>query len=134
MLSEFALGEAGWAAVAVGPGRLDPGRHRSCSGCIFRYLADVRLAWREVLFGSAVTAVLFKVGQYLQALYFTYGSTASTYGAAGSFVVVLLWVYYSCWVLFYGAELIQERVRRQGREIAPDANAEKLTGDERAPA
>ncbi|AWM37087.1 hypothetical protein GobsT_49940 [Gemmata obscuriglobus] len=94
-------------------------------GLIFRLLPDVELRWRDTLFGAAVTAALFKVGQYLLALYFTYGSTASVYGAAGSFVVVLLWVYYSCWILFYGAELIQVRLRRQGRQIAPSAEARR---------
>lgn len=95
-------------------------------GLIFRYLPDVRLTWRDVLFGSLVTAVLFKIGQYAQALYFSYGSTASTYGAAGTFIVVLLWIYYSCWILFYGAELIQENARMNGREVVPDGHAVRL--------
>ncbi|HVJ81552.1 MAG TPA: YihY/virulence factor BrkB family protein, partial [Planctomycetia bacterium] len=76
---------------------------------LFRFLPDVRLSWRDVALGSVVTAVLFKIGQYLQALYFAYASTESAYGAAGSFVVVLLWVYYSCWIYFFGAELIHAR-------------------------
>jgi membrane protein len=59
-------------------------------------------------------------------LYFTYASTASAYGAAGTFVVVLLWVYYSCWILFYGAELIQVHARMRGKRIAPDEDARKV--------
>jgi membrane protein len=94
---------------------------------LFRFLPDVRLAWRDVLLGAAVTAVLFKIGQIVQALYFTYGTTASLYGAAGSFVVVLLWVYYSCWILFFGAELVGAYVNSHGRRIEPDATARKTT-------
>ena len=121
-LSEYALGGAGWAAVLadlVASTLLVA----LLFAMIFRFLPDARLAWRDVLFGSVVTALLFKVGQFLLALYFTYGSTASVYGAAGSFVVVLLWVYYSCWILFYGAELIQVRLRRHGRQIEPSEDA-----------
>lgn len=86
---------------------------------LFRVLPDANLSWNDVLFGALVTALLFKLGQYVQALYFTYGATASAYGAAGSFVVVLLWIYYSCWVFFYGAELIDERAEMLGRRIQP---------------
>jgi membrane protein len=101
---------------------------------LFRFLPDVRLSWRDVLLGAFVTALLFKVGQFLQALYFTYISTGSLYGAAGSFVVVMLWVYYSCWILFYGAELTQAYVRHQGRRIAPAENAtETVKGDPHRP-
>jgi membrane protein len=125
VLSEFVFGGAGWLAVAVDL-VVSTLIITVLFGLIFRFLADVRLSWHDVLFGSVVTAVLFKVGQYLMALYFTYGSTASAYGAAGSFVVVLLWVYYSCWILFYGAELIQENARMHGREVAPDADAERV--------
>jgi membrane protein len=92
---------------------------------LFRFLPDVRIDWRDALIGAGVTALLFKVGQYVQALYFTYGTTASFYGAAGSFVVVLLWVYYSCWILFFGAEITQVYARWAGRRIRPDANARR---------
>jgi membrane protein len=88
---------------------------------MFRFLPDARVGWRYVLAGAAVTAVLFKVGQYLQALYFTHVSTASAYGAAGSFVVIMLWVYYSCWIFFYGAELIRAYTHRHGQAIEPTA-------------
>ena len=94
---------------------------------IFRFLPDVKIGWRDVAFGSLVTAVLFKAGQYLQSLYFTYGAPTSAYGAAGSLVAVLLWVYYSCWVLFFGAELTQEFVRLGGRVIEPSGRARKVT-------
>jgi membrane protein len=124
VMSEYVVGGPGWLAVAIDL-VVSTLLITMLFGLTFRFLPDVRLSWRDVLFGSVVTAVLFKVGQYVLALYFTYGSTASAYGAAGSFVVVLLWVYYSCWILFYGAELIQENARMHGRQIEPDADAER---------
>ncbi|HVK18977.1 MAG TPA: YihY/virulence factor BrkB family protein [Fimbriiglobus sp.] len=129
VLSEYVLGEAGWAAVVTDL-FASTLVITLLFAVLFRFLPDVRLEWRDVLLGSAVTAVLFKLGQYLLSLYFTYISTGSAYGAAGSFVVVLLWVYYSGWILFYGAELIQVRIRHQGREVVPDAHAEKVNRSE----
>jgi len=71
---------------------------------LFKILPDVRLAWRDVWFGAAVTAVLFVVGQVLIALYIAYGGVASAYGAAGSILVALVWIYYSALILLFGAE------------------------------
>lgn len=127
VMSEHVLGDAGWVVVAVDL-LVSTVVVAALFAALFRVLPDVRLSGRDVLFGSAVTAVLFKVGQYVQALYFAHGTTASLYGAAGSFVVVLLWVYYSCWILFYGAELIQERVRMLGRRIEPSPDAVRVEG------
>jgi membrane protein len=121
-LSEYVVGGPGWVAV-VSDFVVSTLVVTLLFGLIFRFLPDVRLGLRDVLFGSVVTAVLFKVGQYVLALYFTYGTTVSAYGAAGSFVAVLLWVYYSCWILFYGAELIAVNAARQGRTIAPSEDA-----------
>jgi membrane protein len=114
--SEYIVGGPGWVATVIDL-IVSTLVVAVLFGLIFRFLPDVRLPWSDVLFGAVVTALLFKIGQYVLALYFTYGSTASAYGAAGSFVVVLLWVYYSCWILFFGAELIQVRLQRQGRPI-----------------
>lgn len=105
VFSEYVVGGAGWAAVVIDL-VASTLLVALLFATIFRFLPDADLSWRDVLFGAVVTALLFKVGQFLLALYFTYGTTASVYGAAGSFVVVLLWVYYSCWILFYGAELV----------------------------
>lgn len=125
MLSEYVLGGAGWAALATDL-IASTLVITLLFAFLFRFLPDVRLGWRDVLLGSLVTAVLFKIGQYLLSLYFTYISTGSAYGAAGSFIVVLLWVYYSGWILFYGAELIQVRLRQQGRVVTPETNADKV--------
>lgn len=99
---------------------------------IFRLLPDVRLRWRDVIVGALITGVLFKAGQYVLGLYFRYGSSTSAYGAAGSFVAVLLWVYYSAWILFFGAEFTQAWVKGHGRRIVPDADAVKVTDNQRA--
>ena len=71
---------------------------------LFRILPDVRLRWRDVTMGAVVTAVLFTIGQQLIGLYLGQSSIASSYGAAGSMMILLLWVYYSCQILLFGAE------------------------------
>ena len=129
VVSEYVDGGPGWIAVVIDL-IVSTFVVALLFGLIFRFLPDADLKWHDLLFGALVTAVLFKIGQFLLALYFTYGTTASVYGAAGSFVVVLLWVYYSCWLLFYGAELIEVRLERQGRRITPCATADCV---ERAP-
>jgi membrane protein len=101
-------------------------------GAIFKFLPDVRLGWRDVIVGAFATAVLFKLGQYGLGLYFKYGSSTSAYGAAGSFVAVLLWVYYSAWILFFGAEFTQVWARHHGRQLVPTANAVRITEEDRA--
>jgi membrane protein len=72
---------------------------------IFRYVPDADIAWRDVWLGGVATALLFIVGEYGIGLYLGKGSFTSAYGAAGSLVVLLVWVYYSAQILFFGAEL-----------------------------
>lgn len=124
-MSEYAVGGPGWVATVIDL-IVSTFVVALLFGLIFRFLPNVDLPWRDTLFGAIVTAVLFKIGQFLLALYFTYGTTATVYGAAGSFVVVLLWVYYSCWILFYGAELIHVHLQRQGRRINPSVDAQRV--------
>jgi len=71
---------------------------------MYRFLPDVRIAWHDVAVGAIVTALLFTIGKFLIGLYIGKSSTASTFGAAGSLVVLLLWVYYSAQIFLYGAE------------------------------
>jgi len=71
---------------------------------LFKVLPDVRIRWRDVWMGAAITAVLFTVGRYVIALYLGHSTVASIYGAAGSLVALLIWVYYSCAILFFGVE------------------------------
>jgi membrane protein len=78
---------------------------------IFKVLPDVNVAWRDVWFGASVTALLFSVGEYLISLYFAYAGVASAYGAAGSLLVALLWIYYSALILLLGAEFTKIHAR-----------------------
>jgi membrane protein len=86
-------------------------------GFIYRLLPDVHLAWRDVTTGAVLTALLFVAGKTLIGIYLGRTGMASAYGAAGSLVVVLLWVYYSSLIFFFGAELtrIVSRRHRTGR-------------------
>lgn len=74
---------------------------------IFKVLPDVRLAWRDVWFGALLTALLFISGKWAIGIYLSRSAMASAYGAAGSFAVLLVWVYYSAQILYFGAELTQ---------------------------
>jgi membrane protein len=86
---------------------------------IYKELPDVKLAWTDVWIGAAVTALLFTLGRYLLGLYLASSSVASAYGAAGSLVLVLVWVYYSSQLLLFGAELTRVYAKRKGRQVLP---------------
>ena len=92
---------------------------------LFRFLPDVRLRWRDVTTGAAVTAVLFTVGQQVIGLYLGQSAIASSYGAAGSMMILLLWVYYSCQILLFGAEFTRVYVQRHGAKAKPESFAVK---------
>jgi membrane protein len=79
---------------------------------IYKLLPDVQIAWRNVWTGAAVTAVLFTIGKTLIGLYLGRSTVASVYGAAGSIIVILLWVYYSAQIVFFGAEFTKVYSRR----------------------
>jgi membrane protein len=81
---------------------------------IFKFLPDTNVAWRDVWIGAAITAVLFTLGKFLIGLYLGKSSVGSAYGAAGSLVVLLIWIYYSAQILFFGAELTQVYAKRHG--------------------
>ncbi len=81
---------------------------------IFKVLPDVRITWGDVAVGATVTALLFTIGQLLIGLYLGRTTIGSVYGAAGSLVVILVWVYYSSQILFFGAEFTQVYARRHG--------------------
>ena len=93
---------------------------------IFKVLPDAVVEWRDVWIGAAITACLFVAGRYLIALYLAYTAPASTYGAAGSLVLILLWVYYSSLILFFGAALTKARVLAQGKPVVPRALAVRV--------
>jgi membrane protein len=92
-------------------------------GMIFKILPDVHLQWSDVWRGAFITAILFAIGKYLISLYLTHVAPASTYGAAGSLVLVLLWVYYSSLILFFGTCLTVATIQQRGVEITPKKTA-----------
>lgn len=88
---------------------------------MFKILPERRIPWRDVAFGAFVTALLFGVGKYLIGLYIGKSAIASDFGAAGTVVVVIVWVYYSSQILFLGAEFTRAwSLRREQREAAND--------------
>ena len=86
---------------------------------LYKVLPDVKLEWRDVWVGSVVTAAFFNIGKSLIGLYLGKSVTASSYGAAGSVVVLLLWVNYSSQIVLLGAEFTRAWVQRTGREPEP---------------
>jgi len=99
---------------------------------IFKYLPDAQVAWRHVWLGALATAALFTLGKLAFGLYLGQGTIGSTYGAAGSVIVVLLWAYYSAVILFLGAEFTQAHARSSGAAIQPAEDAVAVTQEARA--
>lgn len=81
---------------------------------MYKFLPHTRVEWRDVWIGALVTAILFSLGRFLLGLYLGNSGTASAYGAAGSFVIVLLWIYYSAQIVLFGAEFTQVYARSYG--------------------
>lgn len=90
---------------------------------IFKILPDVRIAWTDVWVGAGVTSILFTIGKFLIGLYLGKSSFASAYGAAGSIVILLVWVYYSSQLVFFGAEFTQVWANYFGSHVVPANNA-----------
>jgi len=93
---------------------------------IYKFLPDVVISWKDVWIGAAVTAVLFTAGKYLIGIYLGRTATTSAFGAAGSLVVLLFWVYYSALISFLGAEFTQVYARRYGPGIQPQEHAVRV--------
>jgi membrane protein len=90
---------------------------------LFKVLPDVRMRWRDVWVGAAITAVLFTGGRYIIALYLGHSTVASIYGAAGSLVALLIWVYYSCAILFFGVEFTRAYRATHHLKVEPKETA-----------
>jgi membrane protein len=99
---------------------------------IFKLLPDVYVIWRDVWLGAALTSMLFTLGKVVIGLYLGRTTIGSAYGAAGSLVVVLLWVYYSAQILFFGAEFTKIWARRRGAGAVPTEAAVPLTEEAKA--
>ena len=91
---------------------------------IYKYLPDAKIRWKDVWVGAIITALLFTIGKSLIGLYLGRGSLGSAYGAAGSLIVFLAWVFYSAQILLFGAEFTQVYARKYGKKILPDSQAE----------
>jgi membrane protein len=88
-------------------------------GIVFKFLPDVKIKWKDVRAGAIFTALLFMLGQYLIGLYIQYTAQGSAYGAAGSIIVILVWIYYTSAILFIGAEFTQVYAEAVGSSIEP---------------
>lgn len=97
---------------------------------MFKVLPDVKIAWRDVWVGAGVTAGLFTLGKFALGLYLGKAGVSSAYGAAGSIVALVIWVYYSAQVLLVGAEFTEAYARRYGTKITPDEKAVSLNNGE----
>ena len=99
---------------------------------VFKVIPDVKIRWRDVWMGASVTAALFTIGKFLIGLYVGKAGVASPYGAAGSLVVMVVWVFYSAHILFIGAEFTQVYARAFGGPIEPARGAIAVTEEARA--
>lgn len=88
-------------------------------GIIFKFLPDVKIAWRDVRTGAFFTSLLFMLGKYLIGIYIQTTGTGSTYGAAGSLIVILVWIYYTSAILYFGAEFTKIYADKYGGRIEP---------------
>ena len=88
-------------------------------GIIFKVLPDVKIKWKDVRSGAIFTAILFTLGQYIIGLYIKYTAQGSGYGAAGSIIVILVWIYYTAAILYIGAEFTQVYAEASGSNIEP---------------
>ncbi len=94
---------------------------------IYKIMPDTRIEWRDVVFGGAATSLLFTIGKLILGLYLGRASYASTYGAAASIVLLIMWVYYSAQIFFLGAELTKSFAHRYGSQ--PERHPEGLVKD-----
>jgi membrane protein len=99
---------------------------------IFKVIPDVEIRWRDVWLGAVVTAAFFAIGRWAIGLYLGQSAMASTYGAAGSIIVLLVWVYYAAQILFLGAEFTQVYANKYGSRIVADEGAVPVTDEARA--
>lgn len=97
---------------------------------IYKFLPDARIRWKDVWPGAILTAVLFTVTKFGLGLYFGKSDPGSTYGAAGSIILIMLWVSYAGLILLFGAEFTQVYAKRYGKEIKPTEGAISTSGED----
>lgn len=96
---------------------------------MFKILPDVKMRWKNIWVGSFMTGVLFMIGKYALSLYFGKAEPASVYGAAGSIILILLWVSYSSMIVFFGAEFTKQYAVYHGINLRPKKDAKKIKND-----
>jgi len=99
---------------------------------LFKFLPDVKIAWKDVWLGAFITALLFVLGQFALSIYLGFAKVGSAFGAAGSLVIILVWIYYSAQIFLLGAEFTQVYTNTYGSHVKPAENAEFVTEDDRA--
>lgn len=99
---------------------------------IFKFLPEINIAWKDVWLGAAVTSALFSLGKFLIGFYLGRSEVGNTFGAAGSLAILLIWIYYSAQILFFGAEFTQVYANKYGSKIVPDPGMVKITEQERS--
>jgi membrane protein len=97
---------------------------------IFTFLPDARLSWRDVRLGAALTTALFLVGKYALGFYLGSGAPGSAYGAAGSLITMLIWIYYAAQIVLFGAEFTRVYAQERGRDIRPAKHAVRVAREE----
>jgi len=98
---------------------------------LFKYVPDAKIAWGDVWLGAAITSMLFTVGRTALGLYLGNSSTASDFGAASAVIIILVWIYYSAQILFFGAEFTQVYANNFGSGIVPEEGAQQVSDEER---
>ncbi len=91
---------------------------------IFKILPDANIQWRSVWIGALITALLFTLGKFLLSFYFGQADPSSTFGSAGSIILLLLWAYYSGMIFLFGAEFTQVYARKKGHPVIPTSYAQ----------
>ena len=93
---------------------------------IYKFLSDVAIQWRDVWTGAALTSILFTIGKFFIGLYLGSSGVTSIYGAAGSLITILLWVYYSSLIFLFGAEFTQVYTNIYGSGVVPIEGVENI--------
>ncbi|HYW11011.1 MAG TPA: YihY/virulence factor BrkB family protein, partial [Longimicrobium sp.] len=96
---------------------------------IFKVLPDAKIAWRDVMVGALVTALLFTLGKFALGFYLGQSNPGEAFGAAGSLALVLVWIYYSSMIVLFGAEFTQQWAVNRGSGIEPDEGARRMTDE-----
>ena len=90
---------------------------------MFKVLPDVEISWRSVWMGALVTALLFNIGKFLLGFYFEISKPTSIFGAAGTIILLMMWVNYSCQLVFFGAEFTKVYAHKMNHTIKPSRHA-----------